>query len=79
MEIHKTQFSELDLEVAGTYYKGQYATYETPPEPEMFEIEAVIIQDTNIDLSEMFENSYDKELNSWMEILEQQILDEQYR
>ncbi len=78
MEQHKTQLFGLDLEVHGTYYRGQYATYETPPEPEMFEIELILIED-KVDVTEMFDNSYNIDLVMWSDLVEQQILNEQYR
>ena len=78
MESHKTQLFGLNLEVHGTYYVGGYATHEDPPVPDMFEIELILIEGT-VDVTEMLENSYDIKLNSWSSLVEQQILDEQYR
>ena len=78
METHKTQLFGLDLEVHGTYYAGGYATYETAPEPDRFEIELITIEGC-VAVTEMFDNSYNHDLVMWSSLVEQQILDEQYR
>lgn len=78
MEAHLTNYMGLNLNVIGSYYKGGYGDIETPPESDTFEIESVLIED-KVEIVEMLDNSYDYNQVSLLELLEQQILDEQYR
>ena len=48
METHEIIFLDLKLEVTGTYYHGTFGDYETPPEPDNFEIEKVDLNGTCI-------------------------------
>ena len=45
---HQIEFKGLIIDVQGTYYKGQFGTFETPPEPEEFEIDKVELLGTDI-------------------------------
>ncbi len=78
MEAHLTHYMGLNLNVMGSYYAGSFGTYEETPEPDRFEIEIVLIED-KVEIVEMLDNSYDYNQVSLLELLEQQILDEQYR
>jgi len=51
---HQITFKGVVLNVQGTYYKGTFGTYETPPEAEEFEIDKVTLNDT--DITELVEN-----------------------
>ena len=79
MKQHKINYMDLDLVVYGTYYKGADGDYFTPPEPESFEIEKVLIED-KVDITEMLCNSYEfKTDDSLLDILEFKILNAKYR
>ena len=54
MITHNLKYYGVDLEVSGTYYSYKHSTYDTPPEPEEFEIEKVTIN--GADVTELLED-----------------------
>jgi hypothetical protein len=54
MDTHQVHFKGIVINVTGTYYKGGWGDWETPPEPQQFEIEDITAN--GLDLIEVFES-----------------------
>ena len=59
METVSIEYLGLDLEVVGTYYKGEEQTRDYPGSPSEFEIESVFIKDTEVDIQELLDSLYE--------------------
>lgn len=80
MTEHEIEMDGLEFIVEGTYQQGFIGNREQPPEPKEFEIEKVILWET--DVTELLENSYmmpnGKVNYTKLDELEQLILEEYY-
>ena len=54
MTTHQIHFKGIVINVTGTYYKGGWQDFETPPDPQEFEIEKITAN--GLDLTEIFDN-----------------------
>jgi hypothetical protein len=53
MDTHQLHYKGIVINVTGTYYKGGWNDYETPPDPQEFEIENITAN--GLELMEVFE------------------------
>lgn len=60
METVSIEYLGLDLEVVGTYYKGEEQTRDYPGSPSEFEVESVFIKGTEVEVSELLDSLYEK-------------------
>lgn len=48
METYEIEYMGINLIVEGYYYKGSLGDWETPPDPQEVEIQAIYVSDVNI-------------------------------
>lgn len=77
IKTHHVKYLEYDLIVKGYYSRAYFGTYYQPPEPEMFEIEKILLNDE--DLTWLFENLISESTKMLaIEEIEQIILEDFY-
>lgn len=54
METHELDYKGIKLVITGTYYKGGWNDWETPPDAQEFEIDS--IEANGLDLMELLED-----------------------
>ena len=53
MKTHQLSYKGIVINVTGDYYKGSWLDWDTPPEPQEFEIQEITAN--GLDLTEVFE------------------------
>ena len=48
------EYLSIKLSCEGDYYKGTFGGYEEPPEASEFEMTKIFVEDSNIDLTNLF-------------------------
>ncbi len=69
MNTHQLKYKGVILEITGTYEDGIDSNYTTPPDPQEFEIDTILLSD--VDATELLEDNIDE--------LQTEILNKFYR